>query len=71
MSPRCSVPAIVLVSATTAGGPANSTELIATYTYQKAFSENDIGYGTALSMIMTVLSLIASVVFIYFREREA
>ena len=60
-----------IVFVMTGGGPANSTELIATYTYQKAFAENDIGYGTALSMIMTVLSLVASVIFIYFREREA
>jgi ABC-type sugar transport system permease subunit len=60
-----------IVYVMTQGGPANSTELIATYTYQKAFGENEIGYGAALSMVMTVLSLIASVVFIAVREREA
>jgi ABC-type sugar transport system permease subunit len=59
-----------IVFVMTGGGPANSTELIATYTYQKAFAENDIGYGAALSMAMTVLSLIAAVIFIHFRERE-
>ena len=59
-----------IVYVMTGGGPANSTELIATYTYQKAFGENEVGYGSALSMVMTVLSLIASVIFISLRERE-
>jgi ABC-type sugar transport system permease subunit len=59
-----------IVYVMTGGGPANSTELIATYTYQKAFGENEIGYGSALSMVMTILSLIASVIFIAIRERE-
>jgi multiple sugar transport system permease protein/raffinose/stachyose/melibiose transport system permease protein len=59
-----------IVYVMTQGGPANSTELIATYTYQKAFGEDEIGYGAALSMVMTLLSLVASVVFIYVRERR-
>ncbi len=53
----------------TGGGPANSTELIATYTYKQSFQLNSVGYGSALSMVMTLLSLVASVSFIKFREK--
>jgi ABC-type sugar transport system permease subunit len=54
----------------TAGGPANSTEVIATYTYTEAFTQNRIGYSQTLSLIMTVISLVASVVFLRLRERR-
>jgi ABC-type sugar transport system permease subunit len=54
----------------TQGGPANTTELIATYTYKQAFQLNEVGYGAALSMVMTVVSLIASYVFLKVRERN-
>jgi len=60
-----------IVFVMTGGGPANSTELIATYTYQKAFAENEVGYGTALSLVMTVVSLVATLIFIRIRERDA
>ena len=53
----------------TGGGPANATEVIATYTYSEAFTQNRVGYGAALSMVMTVLSLVAAVVFMRIRER--
>jgi ABC-type sugar transport system permease subunit len=53
----------------TGGGPANSTELIATYTYKQAFTQNQVGYAAALSLVLTAISLIASVIFIRVRER--
>ncbi|MCC7354916.1 MAG: sugar ABC transporter permease [Anaerolineae bacterium] len=55
----------------TQGGPANSTELIATYTFVKGLSENLVGYGAALSMIMTIIALVGAVAFIRLRERES
>jgi ABC-type sugar transport system permease subunit len=54
----------------TGGGPNNATEVIGTYTYTEAFTQNRIGYAATLSLVMTVISLIASVVFIRLRERE-
>jgi ABC-type sugar transport system permease subunit len=54
----------------TGGGPANATEVIATYTYKEAFTQNNIGYASTLSLVMTVISLIASVTFIRLRERQ-
>lgn len=58
-----------IVYVMTAGGPANSTELIATYTYKQSFQLNSVGYGATLSMVMTLLSLAASVIFLKVREK--
>src|SRR5215210_2430072 len=52
----------------TGGGPANSTEVIATYTYKEAFVQNRVGYASTLSLVMTVISLVVSVAFIRLRE---
>lgn len=59
-----------IVFVMTGGGPANRTELIATYTFTKAFRESEVGYGAALSMVMTVIALITAIVFIRIREKE-
>jgi ABC-type sugar transport system permease subunit len=59
-----------IVFVMTQGGPGTATQVIATYTYRKAFQESDIGYGAALSMMMTILSLVTSYVFIRLRERR-
>lgn len=53
----------------TGGGPANSTELIATYTYKQSFQLNSVSYGATLSMVMTLLSLVASILFLKVREK--
>ena len=58
---------IVLIM--TRGGPANATEVIATYTYYRSFREADVSYGAALSMLMTVLALAATLIFMRIRER--
>lgn len=53
----------------TGGGPANATDVIATYAYTEAFRLNNVGYASTLTLIMTVITLIASVIFIRVRER--
>lgn len=53
----------------TGGGPANSTEVIATYAYTEAFTQNHVGYASTLTLVMTGITLIASVIFIRLRER--
>jgi ABC-type sugar transport system permease subunit len=58
-----------IIFATTMGGPGTSTQVIATYTYRIAFQLGNVGYGAALSMVMTVITLIVSYLFIQFRER--
>jgi len=54
----------------TQGGPANASEVIATYTYKTSFQENEMGYGTALSMVMTVIALLAAVITLRVRRRS-
>jgi ABC-type sugar transport system permease subunit len=34
-----------------------------------AFNQNQVGYGSALSMVITVLSLVTAVAFVRLRER--
>ena len=53
----------------TGGGPANETEVIATYAYTEAFRLNNIGYASTLTLVMTVITLVVSIVFIRLRER--
>ena len=59
-----------IVQIMTTGGPGNHTELIGTYTYKVSFQQNNIGYGTTLSMVMTVLSLVTSYFYITLRDKE-
>ena len=54
----------------TGGGPGHASEVLGTYTYQVAFQENQAGYGSALAVLMTVLSLVSAVIFVRLRERQ-
>jgi ABC-type sugar transport system permease subunit len=54
----------------TGGGPGNASEVLATYTYKTAFQQNLAGYGSALAMLITLLSLVSAVVFVRLRERS-
>lgn len=45
-----------LVFTMTGGGPANSTELMATYMYNKTFAIYQYGYGSAVSLVISVIS---------------
>lgn len=51
-----------LIYVMTGGGPGNATELMATYMYKKAFTEFNMGYGSAVAggmfLLITTLSLI-------------
>lgn len=55
----------------TRGGPNESTQLLATYAYQKAFIENEVGYGATISVVLAALALVVSIATINLRERGA
>ena len=55
----------------TQGGPNNASEVIATYTYEVAFRGNDYGYGATLSMVMSVVALLAAWATMILRRRGA
>ncbi|HEU4850093.1 MAG TPA: sugar ABC transporter permease [Terrimesophilobacter sp.] len=55
----------------TGGGPAGQTDVVLTYMYQQAFSFLDFGYGSALSVILTVIVFIVAVIQLrLFRDRS-
>jgi ABC-type sugar transport system permease subunit len=58
-----------LVFVMTKGGPGTSSELIATYAYRVAFRSNEVGYGSTVTLLITVLSLGAAIAFVRLRER--
>lgn len=41
----------------TGGGPAGATDVLGTYAYSNAFQLNNIGYGTTLALLITILSV--------------
>ncbi|MGE0310327.1 MAG: carbohydrate ABC transporter permease [Lautropia sp.] len=55
----------------TGGGPENGTLVLAFYIYQQAFSFFDIGYASALALIMFVVVLALTVVQVMLRQRAA
>jgi len=46
----------------TGGGPAGATDVLGTYAYSNAFQLNNIGYGTTLALLITVLSVPIAIV---------
>ena len=58
-----------LVFVMTKGGPGTSSEVIATYAYRVAFRSNEVGYGATVTLLITVLSLGAAIIFVRLRER--
>lgn len=60
-----------LIWVMTHGGPNDSTQLLATYAYQKAFVENEAGYGSAISLVLAALALFVSIATVNVRERSA
>jgi len=59
-----------LIFVMTGGGPGHASEVLATYTYKAAFVQNQAGYGSALAVLITVLSFVSAVVFVRLRERQ-
>lgn len=53
----------------TKGGPLNSTKTIVYYIYEKAFENLDLGYASAMAVILLVIVMIFSLVNILFFER--
>lgn len=41
----------------TGGGPGDATEVLGTYAYKNAFTFSRVGYGSALALLITILSL--------------
>ncbi|WP_274653498.1 carbohydrate ABC transporter permease [Paenibacillus humicola] len=55
-----------LIFSLTGGGPGNKTETLPLYMYHQAFANYQLGYGTAISLILLVIGIIASISYIRF-----
>ncbi|SCA92264.1 putative fructose-amino acid permease [Pseudolactococcus piscium] len=55
----------------TGGGPGNASELMSTYMYKQAFSNNNFGYGSALAVFIIIESiLVVALIRGLFKERQ-
>ena len=50
----------------TGGGPGNSTEVLTTYLYRKAFNTNEMGYASTIAVMVFVVTILFSIVQIRF-----
>lgn len=54
----------------TQGGPANSTEILATYAYSFAFSTFQFGKAAAVGLIMSAFGLLAAIVYVRVSQKK-
>ena len=55
-----SLQVFALVWIMTKGGPVNASELMSTYMYRFSFVRFELGYGSAVAIVMLIISLIFS-----------
>ncbi len=60
--------AFAAIFAATGGGPGSATEILNLYAYRTSFTELNIGYGSALAVVLMVITLIIS--YFMFRLRR-
>jgi len=53
----------------TGGGPANSTQILASYVFTTAFRKLDFGYASAIAVVLLVILLIYAVVLLVVRNK--
>lgn len=61
--------AFAAIFAATGGGPGTATEILNLYAYRTSFSELNLGYGSALAVVLLALTMAIS--FVMFRLRRA
>jgi multiple sugar transport system permease protein len=59
-----------LVYVLTGGGPADSTEVLSTFTYKNLFSALQVGYGSTLATIMFITEIVIALIFGVFLLRK-
>jgi ABC-type sugar transport system permease subunit len=58
------------IYALTTGGPGVSTQVPSYYSYQSFFTNLDVGYGSAIATVITLIILAVSVVFLWLQRRH-
>ncbi len=59
-----------LIWVMTGGGPNHASEVLATYMYRSAFSDDRMGYAAAIATVMLVLTMIATVIYLRLTRHE-
>jgi multiple sugar transport system permease protein len=59
-----------LIYTMTKGGPSNKSETLPLYAYQQAFQFSQLGYGTALALVLLVIGGIFSLVYLRMLSSE-
>ncbi|MDP5227402.1 MULTISPECIES: sugar ABC transporter permease [Arthrobacter] len=49
------------VAVTTGGGPVNATRVLQYYIFQRAFNEQDFGYGSAIAVILFLILMVVAI----------
>lgn len=58
-----------LIFIMTAGGPANSTQILSTYIFTTAFKKLDFGYASAIAVALLILLFLYAIVFMALRRK--
>lgn len=59
-----------IVWAMTQGGPANGSEVLATYAYRQFSALGNVGYSSSITLVLAAFALTATVVVLLLRERN-
>ena len=65
-----SLQTFTLVFVMTRGGPGNASHVLGTYIYQKTFIEGNFGYGSALSVVLLLITLVLTVLQLALFNRQ-
>jgi multiple sugar transport system permease protein len=60
-----------LIYAMTRGGPGTKSQTLPLYMYEQAFSFSQIGYGTAIALVMLAIGAIFSLIYLRGLNSEA
>ena len=60
-----------IIYSMTSGGPGDATQTLPILMYQKAFKNYELGYGTAISMILLLVSAIFGLIYTKMNGKEA
>jgi raffinose/stachyose/melibiose transport system permease protein len=59
-----------LVYAMTDGGPGNSTQVLGTWMYFNVFQSYNFGYGTAIAVVITIISILVGIPYVRSQVRD-
>ena len=65
-----SLQTFTLVFVMTRGGPGNASHVLGTYIYQKTFLEGNFGYGSSLSVVLLLITLVLTVLQLALFNRQ-